>query len=384
MDIIGFILVMISVSSIIYHILAAYCAALFRMNIARTQRGLGKIKKWPKVVCLKPLCGEDKSGFLNLVSFMRMDYHDYMLLLGIADNKDPAFKIAKSMKRYFPYQIILSIGEAKCGSNRKVRNLIHMEKYLPPDTEIVIISDSDVRVEEDYIKSMVVPFLDDPQLGATTAIYKVVEDVDLPELIESMNVETNFVPGVLLATTFAPLKYAFGASIAIRMDVLKKIGGFASIKDYLADDYMLARKIIEAGYKVKLAPHVVSVIPTLNSVKEAFSHMLRWNRTIRVCNPVGYFFSGICYPFFWSFTTCIYFDAALFSVFLFLGSAFIRMLCSALVSAWIDSDLFKGVLTPVWDVVSIFMWMWGLFGNKVKWRGREYRVLRDGRIIELG
>ncbi len=384
MDIIGLILIIITISSIIYHILTAYCAALFRINIILTQRRLGKIKKWPKVVCLKPLCGEDKNAFLNLVSFMRMDYPDHMLLFGIADNKDPAFEMAKSMKRYFPYQVILSIGEERSGSNRKVRNLMQMEKYLPSDTEIVIISDSDVRVEEDYIKSMVIPFLDDPQVGATTSIYKVVEDVDLPEVIESLNVETTFIPGVLLATTFAPLRYAFGASIAIRADVLREIGGFASVRDYLADDYMLARKIIDAGYKIKLAPHVVSIVPTLNSVKEAFLHALRWSRTIRICNPIGYLLSVICYPLFWGLFTCIYLDVSSFSLFLFALCAFIRAVCSALVLAWIDSDIFKAVLTPVWDMVSFFIWLWGLFGDKVTWRGREYKVLRDGRIIELG
>lgn len=383
MDMVGIILIMVSISSILYHIVAAYCAALFRMNLTRARRRLKKIEKWPKVVCLKPLYGEDKNGFLNLVSFMRMDYPDYKLILGVADNEDPAFKIAKSMKRYFPYQVILSVGEAETGTNAKIRNLMHMEKYLPPDTEIVIISDSDVRVEEDYIKSMVAPFLDDPQLGATTVIYKVVEDVDLPEFIETLNVETNFVPGVLLASTFAPLRYAFGASIAIRMDVLKKIGGFESVKDYLADDYMLARKIIQAGYRIKLAPHVVSIIPTLSSVKDAFLHVLRWNRTIKVCNPIGYFFSVICYPSVWGLITCMYFDAAFFCVILFLACAFTRMLCSALVLAWIDSDLFKAVPTAVWDAVSVCMWIWALLGNKVIWKGREYKVFRDGSIVEL-
>ena len=383
MSIIGYILIIISIFSIIYHLVTVFCAFVFRVDLLITRKRLQKVKKWPKVVCFKPLCGEDKEGFYNFVSFMRIDYPNYMLLVGMADNEDPAFEVAQSMKRYFPYQIILSIGEADSGSNAKVRNMMHMEKYLPPDTEIVLISDSDVRVKEDYIKAMVLPFLDDPKVGATTCIYKVADDVELPEVIESLQVETNFVPSVLLAARFAPLRYAFGASIAIRMDVLKKIGGFESVKDYLADDYMLAQKIIEAGYKIELAPHVVSVIPNHKSVKDALLHVIRWNRTIKVCNPIGYFFSAICYPSVWGVLTAFFYSDSLLATFLFLACTFTRISCAVLVAIFIDADIFKAVFTPVWDATSIILWLWALLGDKVKWRGREYKVLRDGRIREL-
>jgi ceramide glucosyltransferase len=225
--------------------------------------------------------------------------------------------------------------------------------------------------------------LDDPKVGATTAIYRTIEDVDLPEIIEAIHIETNFIPSVLVASKLGPIKYAFGASIAIRMDVLKRIGGFASIKDYLADDYMLAKKIIKAGNKIKLAPYIVSIIPSTKTVKDAIIHVLRWYRTIKVCNPIGYFFSVICYPTFWAILNSIYLHGSFTSAFMLLLAIFFRMASSISVLLLLDTDIYRSFTNPLSDIISVFIWIWSFLGNKVQWRGKTYKVFFDGRVIQL-
>lgn len=390
MDILGIVLIFLCIASMIYQILAAYCTALFFLRCKEKKQRYKNLDtedgKLPKVVCFKPLHGKERYSFNNVVSFMYMLYpeYKYKLLLGIASYKDPAYqKIARVLKRAAPYKVIVALGEAESGSNAKVRNMMNMEKYIPPDTEIIIISDADVRVESDYVRAMIEPFLNDPKVGATTAIYRIIKDVELPEVLEATFVGLNFIPSVLFASHFAPLRYAFGASIAIRGDVLKKIGGFSGLKDYLADDYILARKVIEAGYKIKLSDYIVNITPGSNKTKDAIFHLLRWMRTIKVCNPVGYFFSLICYPTLWGLISCLYFGYTSFGVYLFGLCGVIRMICSALYLAWTQNEIFKAVAAPVWDWITTGMWIWSFFGNKVKWGNKEYKVLSDGRFYEV-
>ena len=392
MDILGIILILLCIASVIYHILAAYCAGHFYIryikNIGRYRREKGDYEagKYPKVLCFKPLCGEDRFTFNNVGSFMNMFYPEYKhkLLLGIADYKDPAYKnVARVLKRVSPYRVIISLGEIKTGSNAKVRNMMNMERYIPPGIDVVIISDADVRVEADYIRAMVEPFLEDPNIGATTAIYKIARDVELPEVLEAAFVGLNFIPSVLLVSHFSDLKYAFGASIAIRADVLEKIGGFSSLKDYLADDYMLAQKIVKAGYKIKLVDYIVDIMPSTKRAKDAILHILRWMRTIKTCNPLGYFFSIVCYPTLWGVLACFYFGPASFGVYLLGLCGFTRMICSALYLAWTKNEIFKAVAAPAWDWITTFMWIWSFLGNTVKWNNKEYKVLSDGRFYEI-
>ncbi len=387
--IVGIIIVLICFSSMLYLILASYCASIFNDRFRENRKRLLEDKgegKWPYLVCFKPLCGEDKYTFNNVGSFMNMFYPKYKnkVLFGIADHNDPAYRnVARVFKLNEPYRVIISLGEVKTGSNAKVRNMMNMERYIPFNTEIVLISDSDVRVEADYMKAMVSPFLEDPDVGATTCVYRIAKAIEVPEIIEAAFVGLTFIPSVLFTWRFLPFKYGFGASIAIRRDVLEKIGGFSVLKDYLADDYMLAKKVSEAGYKIRLAEYVVDITPSVKKTKEAVLHVLRWMRTIRACNPIGFFFSIICYPTLWGLISCLYFGPASLAVYLFIVSGFLRMFCSLLCLAGTEDDVFKAIVSPMWDLFSGILWFLCLIRDEVKWGEKYYKILSDGRFFEV-
>src|SRR5439155_25387054 len=112
-------------------------------------------------------------------------------------------------------------------------------------------SDSDIRVGPDYLRTMVGP-LADPAVGLTTCLYRGRGTFGLPSIIESLFINTDFVPNALVAHWVQPFRYAFGASIAVKREALERIGGFAAFADYLADDYQPGRGGAEGGYRLGL------------------------------------------------------------------------------------------------------------------------------------
>src|SRR5205807_10120229 len=93
--------------------------------------------------------------------------------------------------------------------------------------------------------------------------------------------------------------FALGAVMITRRKQLAEIGGFASLIDCLADDYQLGNRIATKGYALNLCPVVVECWSAPMNWREVWRHQLRWARTIRVCQPVPYFFSILSNPTLW-------------------------------------------------------------------------------------
>jgi len=376
------ILLILAVGANIYHILAAFCGILFRLRQKSDLTG----NNWPKAACLKPLCGNDFEAFLNLKSFLNQDYPDYEVIFGTANKEDAAYQIACAVcnGNYTGHAKAVS-GEIGKGANRKVRNLRNIYANLSPAVEIIVLSDSDTRVTKSYLKNIIAPIQNDPTVGAATSIYKIEGVSSLGGLLEALAVEATFVPGVLVVATFSDLKYAFGASIAVKHSDFLRAGGFATIEDYLADDYQIGNIIYNGGKRVALSSYVVSIVVPKQSLKNTFAHLTRWNRTIRICEPTGYLFSIICYCTFWAVAAFAAIGANQIGWTVLGGSCIIRSLTAAVIAASIGSKkgIMRAILAPAWDLLSALIWLAGLFGNEVTWRGVKYTLFSDGRMSEI-
>src|SRR5947208_8619835 len=269
-------------------------AAAWRfLRRARRERRGGAL---PPVTVLKPLKGPGVELYENLASFCRQSCPSYQIVFGVADPLDPAVTVVQRLRRDFPERdIVLAVGSGR-GTNRKVANLEHMMPYARHD--VLVMSDSDIRVRPDYLRTMVAP-LADPAVGLTTCLYRGRGNFGLPSLVESLFINTDFVPNALVAQWVQPFRYAFGASIAVKRAALERLGGFASFAVYLADDYQLGRRVADAGNRLVLLPYVVET--TLDSVtlRDVWRHQVRWARTYRVCQPVGWFCSVVTHATLW-------------------------------------------------------------------------------------
>ena len=336
----------------------------------------------PPVTVLKPLKGLGVDLYDNLASFCGQDYPAYQIVFGIADVDDPALTVVQQIKRDFPrHDIVLSIGTA-LGANRKVANLRHMMRHARHG--ILVLSDADVRVRPDYLKAMVRP-LADRATGLTTCLYRGVGRFGLPSVLESLFINSDFIPMVITAQLVEPFRYAFGASIALRREAYERIGGFAPLADYLADDYQLGARVAAAGYRLVLLPYVVETVLDSVTLGDVWRHLVRWSRTYRVSRPLSWFFTLVTHATFWGSLAPIATGGTSLGWSVFAAALGARLLSLVAILRLLDDreTLHHLWLVPLKDIFNSFMWGAAFLGRRVTWSGQELRVEADGRMTPL-
>jgi ceramide glucosyltransferase len=333
------------------------------------------------VTVLKPLKGRGLDLYANLASFCRQDYAGpVQIVFGVTDPSDPAVPIVQRVKRDFPERVIvLAVGEAP-GFNRKVANLRQMLRHARHP--ILVLSDGDVRVGPDYLTAMVAP-LADRSVGLTTCLYRG-RYSGLPSLLEALSINTDLVPQVL-TTTAVRLRWAYGASIAVRREALDSIGGFAAIADHLADDNQLGRLVDRAGWNLVLVPYVVDTVLDSETLRGFWRHQLRWARTYRVCQPLGWFASIITHATTWGLAALVATGGAPLGWAVCAAAIGIRLATLRAVMALMDErDVPRHLwLVPAKDLLATAVWAMSFLGRTVVWSGKTFRVARDGRMLPV-
>lgn len=340
------------------------------------------MKEQLQVTLLKPVKGVEPETYANLKSFLTQDYPAYKVLFGVSSKDDPVIPLLHQLIKEFPQmQPEIILVEKEIGTNQKVNSLIAMLQYA--NSSIIIISDSDLAVEPHYLKTVTAPF-SDPQIGMVTCMYRVKEAVTLPQKLEALAINVDFVPSVLVASKIGPVKFGLGATMAVRKEALLSIGGFEVIADYLADDNQLGRRIFKKGWKITLSEYIVDVILPDITFKQFFSHQLRWARTYRVCESTGYFFSILTQwlPFFIVLLLTnnnlillfVIFIIAISKRFFLVNTALKRLGSTVKVS--LPLIIFK-------DCLNFVFWCLAFLGNHVEWQGRHYTVCSNGTMKEI-
>jgi ceramide glucosyltransferase len=370
-----------------YHLFQWYAAWRFFRRARRAPAAPPADVPLPPVTVLKPLKGPGIDLYENLASFCRQDHPAYQIVFGVEDATDPAVAIVQRIRRDFPTRdIVLSIGNLP-GANRKVANLCHMMRHARHD--VLVLSDSDIRVPPHYLRTMVGPLVApgrDARVALTTCLYRGSGRFGFPSLLESLFINTDFIPMVLAAQMAQRFRYAYGASIAVRREALEAIGGFGALADYLADDYLLGNRVARAGYRLVLLPLVVDTVLDSTTIGDVWRHLLRWSRTYRVCQPVSWVFVVVTHATLWG---CL---APVVTAGSALGwAAFAWALGGRLVGLTGVLTLLgeRGTLRHLWlvppkDLFNSLMWAMAFLGNRVVWSGQVLRVRRDGRMVPVG
>ncbi len=372
-------LVGLLVSALVYYIFALYAAWRFFQDGASDRDPL------PPVSILKPLKGASPDLYSNLASFCQLDCSVFQIVCGVRDPEDPAIAIVRKLQQDFPQcDITLVIEPSVIGTNYKVSNLHHLMQQVKHD--YIVITDSDVSVDPDYLSTIIQPLMS-PDVGLVTCVYRAAVIQPFPSLLESLIINTSFTTQVIVASQVEQPAYAFGATIALKRPILEAIGGFAALRDYLADDYYLGFLVARAGYKVRILPTVVETHPDATSLKDLFQHQLRWARTQRNCRPSGHLGTVVTYGTVWACIglTCFWTSSA---VALLSGSVIgVRLFTAGIMSVtFLRSRLpvTALLLIPLTDIISFIVWCASLRGNTVQWQEYTFRVQKDGRMVRVG
>jgi ceramide glucosyltransferase len=337
----------------------------------------------PPVSILKPIRGADSFAYENLVSFCRQNYSKFQIVFGVLDDNDPGLEVVRRMVVEFPdLDIRVVICPRVIGSNLKVSNLANME----PEAAfgILVIADSDIRVGPDYLERIIQP-LGDPKVGVVTCLYRS-RVKGLVSSIEALGIAAEFHAGVLVARKLQGMKFAFGSTIAIKRDVLKEIGGFEAIADYLADDFFLGSLPVQAGYAVVLSDYVVEHVVDSETLLELLRHQTRWGRTTRACRPTGY--TGLIFTH--GVATSLLFLLATQGSWLgwtvFAATWGIRTLMGLIVGAGYLKDRQVARffwLIPLRDLIGFALWLYTFVGSTIEWRGKRFKLTREGKLVPL-
>ncbi len=368
----------IAILPVVYYLTATFCAwDFFR------RRREPSADFTPPVSILKPLKGLERDAYENLASFCRQDYPEYEILFAVDDEHEPAIPVVERLIRDFRrLPIRLLVGSAIPGSNNKVAKL---GRLLPAARhELLVMSDSDIRVEPDYLRRVVSPFRD-ASVGAVTCLYRGMTDPNLWSELEDLNLTTDWLVSTLVARKLEGVNFALGATIAVTRSRLAEIGGFEALADYAADDHELGRRIAALGYRVEVAPCAIQTLCASGTARQFFLHHLRWGVVIRHCRPWGYagllFTKGL--P--WSIAAALLAPSRLLAIGYLAIPLAARLAMAFSFGAYGMKDPLlpkRWWLIPLRDALEFCIWVAALFSNRVSWRESKFYV-RQGRLIPV-
>jgi ceramide glucosyltransferase len=332
------------------------------------------------VTILKPLYLGEPGLQENLESFFDQDFNaPVQIVFGVHDEADPAIAIVRALQEKYPGADTCIVADsALYGANAKVSNLINMIPAARHD--ILVLSDSDIRVPRNWLHE-VAGALSRPEVGVVTCLYKGEAGAKgLWPRLAAMGTSYDFLPNVITGVSLGLAEPCMGSTVALRRDVLDRIGGFAAFADYLADDYEMGRAVRRLGLRLAIPALGVSHSTTEASLAELLQHELRWTRTIRRINPAGHIGSIITFALPLALMAAILLDfrpASLFVLAIALGGRlFLKYRMDRIFATWAGPFW----LLPARDLLSFAVFVASLWGETVHWRGVRLSVEPGGVI----
>ncbi|WP_061135133.1 bacteriohopanetetrol glucosamine biosynthesis glycosyltransferase HpnI [Caballeronia fortuita] len=378
-----------SVSLLSWLVIALCCAATCHATLAAlvfpglrgatSARDIGAGVDTGPISVLKPLCGSEPRLYSNLETFCKQTHPSYQLLFGVTLASDPAARVVERLARAFPLRDIeLVIDGTLHGDNRKVGNLINLAARAKHD--LIVIADSDIAVEPDYLARVTGP-LADADVGLVTCLYRARCVGGFWSRIGALFINEWFAPSVHVANVLGQRRYGFGATLALRRETLVKCGGFEALRDCLADDYWLAAHVRALGLRTVMSEVVVATDVIERDLASLWRRETRWLRTIRSVNPLG--FACLCLTF----TAPWLLASALLGLGFEQGTDPAQTIADTIVDLSTSLGLSARLLLhrrgarswrafwrdlpliPLRDVLMCLQWLAASFGSSVVWRG---------------
>jgi ceramide glucosyltransferase len=336
----------------------------------------------PAVSVLKPLHGDEPGLYENLRSFAEQDYPALQIVLGVNHPHDGALTAARALMRDLPTSDIALVVDPRAnGSNRKVANLENMFEAVRHD--LLVLADSDMRVDRHYLGMVTAP-LYDRDTGVVTCLYKGVSTGGKWSGLGAMHINFGFLPSALVAESLGLGGGCFGATIAMRRETFERIGGFARLRNELADDHRIGDEVSALGLAVVLSPYIVEARVSEHSLSDLWRHELRWARTVRAVAPAGFAGSVLAHPVALAALAAAAagFDLTA-SIFLVI-SCLLRWATARVIADALGVPPAKPWLLPVRDALSFAVFVASFFGRTVFWRDQVFHVEASGHMTADG
>ena len=328
---------------------------------------------------LVPLRGAEPLLAENLRAFAEQNYPDVQMVLGVAHADDPALPIARAVAAALPGRHIdIDVGEVAGARNPKLANVLSMMRLVRNPT--LILADSDTRVDADYVRAVTAP-LQDPTIGAVTCLFAGVPDGTFASQLGAMFMNEQFIPSALVDRLFGPLRHCFGPTNAFRAAVLQSIGGFEALAPHLADDFMLGHFIAQRGLRVVISKYVIRTMVSDSTLRILWEHELRWHRTIRGLQPLGYAGMFLTFPVPLALLSFALAKRRVPAGMLLATAVLARIALQRVAARALGVEPAALWMIPARDAFGLAVWARGLTGNNVRWRGAPLQMA-TGDLLE--
>jgi ceramide glucosyltransferase len=348
----------------------------------RRSRRPAPLADWPPASVLKPVHGLERGLEDNLRSACLQDYPRFQVVFSVQESDDPALPLLRRLQAEFgPERVSLALDATQTAPNGKIRNLLGAIPHARH--EVLVISDSDVRLQPGYLRSIVAP-LGEPGVGCVCTLYKAVGARRWFERMEQLTLNADFIPNVAFAHVTGASSFCLGASTALTRSTLQEIGGFEGLSDYLVEDYEMGRRILALGKRIAIVPDYVETMVDLKTPAQWWSHQVYWDQNTRAANPWGLFATVLvrAVPFALLLACVRRFDplglAAL------AGALLVRLLTAAgiLARGLGEREGLRSLpLLPLRDLGGLVSWALAFGQRTVVWRGKEFLLTRHGRML---
>ena len=372
------IVLVLAASPFVYYLLALYSTARY-FSVAQKENSPNQ-GFFPPISCLKPIKGLDEDDYENFASFCRQDYPDYEILFCV-DQDDPAVPVLEKLIHNFPdRQIRLIFGSGRTAINDKVARLVRLVDEAQHN--LLVITDGDIRVTPDYLRTVAAPFRD-PKVGGATCLYVSTEETKLIQELQSVGMISDFFAGIMVAWQLDGVKFMFGQTIVMTRQANVAFGSYRMIENRPADDLLAGRLIAEQGFEVKLLPYVVKTVADFNSLRELLYKRVRWMTVMRSMRPWGHLGLVFTWGLPWT-LVAIAVHPTLEVVAIFVGAyAVLRVAMAWLIGIrGMKEESFwrKLPLIPVWDALAFGIWLASFTRTTIRWRGVDYKI-RNGAFV---
>jgi ceramide glucosyltransferase len=358
-------------------------AALIGARRLRTVRRRPEESPLPPVTIIKPLKGGEAGLYENLASFARLDYPCVQFLFCLQSPEDPALAVVARLRKDFPdADIDVVVSGNRIGYNPKVNNMANAYPFAKYD--FLMMSDADVHVEPAFLRRMAAPFVD-PGVGLVTSFYEADGARGFWGRLETLSVNAHFLPQAVVAAEFG-MRFAMGAAMMVRRSAFDASGAFENLADHLADDFWLGESVHDAGWRLEIADALATTVPDIDDAVSHVKHMVRWARTIRLCNPPGHAGSIVLQGFSLLTLSLIVSgpDTVTFSLLGAIWAAKAAACVSLGRAAGSRRPLRTLLLIPFGEWSFFAAWLGGWSSSRVLWRGQVYDVQPQGRLVPVG
>jgi ceramide glucosyltransferase len=360
--------------------------ACFRFKkTAKARARQGKSTYLPPVSLLKPLHGAEPGLREYLESFFALDYPAFEILFCARTEADAGLQLAREVAALHPQiPVRFLLSGTPPWPNARCYSLSVMAPQAAHD--LLVITDSDVRVKPQFLREVVAPFAD-AGLGASTCLYRGdATGRGLWALMEGLGMSVEMTAGVVTADMMEGMRFTLGPCMIVRKVDLARIGGFAKLGYYYADDFMLGNLVASTGGRVLLSSHIIDHCIVNNSFWRNFSHQWSWMKSTRFSRPAGHFGTGVTFaaPFgLLGLLAGLALGMPLVGWALLGWAALSRVLLCLVAGGWVvgDPDAYRYCwLYPLRDLMGAILWAASYTSRKVGWRDDQF-VLEKGGLM---